>query len=156
MYIAYFNALKTLIKDELNSLKTVDWYNGQYQRYEDLKAVAFPACYIEFESPINWLDTSNNMQIAETSLYLHLVQRDLGDSPESIMNLAQETHLALHGRSLVHENQRISTSLSRSESELITEYDQLKVMKLRYNTSLMDCASIPQYRKQKVRLKLEL
>ena len=149
MYTDYFNTLQTLLKANVNSLKTVDWYNHQYERYTDLKAVALPACYIEFEEPIAWQNASNKTQIAQVNISLHLVQFDISDSPKKIMELAKNTHLAVQGRALTLNGKPLSNSFTRSESELITQYDQLKVMKITYLTTLMDSSTAPKYNKRK-------
>ena len=149
MYTDYFNALQTILKAHLNAFQTVDWYNRQYERYTDLKAVALPACYIEFEEPIAWQNAGNKTQMAEMNISLHLVQFDIGDSPEKVMELAKNTHLAVHGRRLTLNGNPLTGSFTRSESELITQYDQLKVMKITYLTTLMDSSTAPKYNKRK-------
>ena len=155
MYIPYFNAIKTLFKTHLNDFKTIDWYNDQYSRYKDLKAVVLPAVYIEFDDTVNWQDAGNKLQLADTTIKLHIVQFYVGDSPEIVMHLAQKTHKVLQGKSLVYEEQKLSTALTRTASSLISEYDQLKIMTLSYSTALFDASAMPCYTKIPVKLNVK-
>ena len=154
MYIPYFNAIKEILK-QVDGLKTVDWYNNQYSRYQDLKAVAWPAVYIEFDSTVNWQDGANKLQLTDTSIKLHLVQFHVGDSPEIVMNLAGNVHKVFQGKSLVHEGQKLSTGFTRVESSLITEYDQLKVMTLTYGTAFFDASVMNCYTKTEANLDID-
>jgi len=143
MYINYYNAVKTLINQDLNTIKTIDWYNNQYDRFKDLKAVTLPAVYIEFSSPANWNTAGNGLQTANIEITLHLVRFDIGDSPELALLLANELHKLMHQSILLEGSNQLSTRLTRTESELITEYDQLKVVKLTYSTTIYDCTTAP-------------
>lgn len=138
MYTDYFTIIKALINERLNEIKTVDWYNNQYERYENLKAIKFPAVYVEFDNPMNWITQGDGLQSADTTIRFHLIVNDLGDSPEKLMLLANKLHKALHLTALTDEGEQLSTKLMRTQSSLETEYDQLKVMVLSYATTLSD------------------
>jgi len=143
MYTAYKNAIETLIKTNLNAIKTVDWYNQQYENYEDEKAINFPACYIEFEDPIDWQSLASGVQQATNAkIRLHLVSFDIADSPEPAMELTTELHKVIHTKRLMDGSDQLSTELMRTQSELITRYDQLKVTILSYQTTLIDCSAV--------------
>lgn len=142
MYIDYYNSIKSIIDCHLEAIKTIDWFNNQYERYEDLKAVAFPALYVEFEDDIDWETLGNGEQQAETQIVFHLVAFDIGDSPASILLQAKELHKILHGKLLSDEELQLSTELVRTKSRLNTEFDQLKVVKLTYDTTLFDYSTV--------------
>lgn len=150
MYIDYFNAIQTLIKSNLNTIKTVDFFNRQYERYSETKAVAFPAIYVEFDSPLTWQDSGNKSQLAETEIKLHIVACSIEDTLDTVMSTAQEVHRCLHSRSLVYQENKLSTGMSRRQSELITSYDQLKVIILTYHTTLFDNSTVKIYSKVRV------
>ncbi len=138
MIIPHYNSLKTLIEDRLTSFKKVDWFNNQYERYEDLKATALPACYIEFPSDIDWQQVGNNVQYAEVDIVLHLVVFDVKDAPVSILNIASDTFKELNTQTLWDETEQLSTELVRVKSSLTTNYDQLKVVKMTFRTNIAD------------------
>ncbi len=143
MYINYYNAVKTLINQGLNDIKTIDWYNNQYDRLKDLKAVKLPAVYIEFPEDIDWKTAGNGLQTADTKITLHLVKFDIGDSPEPTLLLANELHKKIHQSVLLDGINQLSTKLTRVKSKLVIEYDQLKVVKLTYSTTIYDCTTAP-------------
>tara|TARA_R110002111_G_scaffold180375_2_gene245985 strand:+ start:81 stop:560 length:480 start_codon:yes stop_codon:yes gene_type:complete len=143
MYINYFNALKTLIKSNLNTVKTVDWFNEQYTRTEELKAIEYPAVYIEFGNPVFWKTGGDGMQYAETNITLHIVYFDVEDAPNTSLTLASDTHKLIHSKTLMNGDEQLTSSLVRTASELVTEYDQLKIIKLTYDCTLYDCSTMP-------------
>lgn len=143
MYIDYYNAIKTLINQGLNSIKTIDWYNRQYERFEKLKASALPAVYVEFPTPANWNTGGNGLQTAQVYITLHIVMFDVADTPEPVLTLANEIHKIIHLSVLINGPVQLSTRLMRTESELITEYDQVKVVTLTYTTTIYDCSTAP-------------
>lgn len=143
MYINYFNAIRTVINDQLNAVKSVDWFNNQYMRYEDLKATALPAVYIEFAQPIRWTTKVDGLQVADTEIRLHLVVNDVADSPEGNLNLASDLHKVMHRFILMDDGKPVSSELVRTESSLKTNFDQLKVMELTYATMLYDYSAMP-------------
>lgn len=144
MYIDYKNALESRIKT-LSAIRTVDWYNDQYDRYEDLKTIALPACYIEFENPIQWVTNGDGLQTAQTEIRLHLVVFDVADSPNPSLELANDLHKTIHSHSLFKDNEQLSTELVRTSSALKTEYDQLKIIVLSYATTLYDTTTLRRY-----------
>lgn len=143
MYINYFNAIKTVINERLSAVKTVDWFNNQYNRYEELKAVALPAIYIEFQQPMFWSTAADGLQTADTEIKLHLVLFDVADSPEVNLNLASDLNKIMHRFILMDGAEQLSTELVRIQSSLKTNYDQLKVIELTYATELYDCSTMP-------------
>ena len=144
MYIDHFDALKTLIETHLTTVKKVDWYNRQYERYQDLKAEPLPAVYIEFPRPVNWKTAGNKLQLADVVIRLHVVMFSLEDKPVQSLSLAKQVDALLNAKPLRQNNLYLSTALVRNESDLITEYDQLKVMVLGYATTLHDASLVPQ------------
>jgi hypothetical protein len=137
MYTEYYNAIESRIKQGLNSVKTVDFYNAQYQRYQELKANSFPAVYVEFDNPITWKTQGNGLQTADTVIKLHMVVKDIADSPAAALGLASDLSKLFHLHSL-SDTKQLSTELCRSETSLETEYDQLKVVVISFVTSLAD------------------
>lgn len=144
MYIEYYNALEALIKTNLNAIKTVDWFNQQYTRTEEEKAIGYPAVYIEFENPMAWHNGGNNMQYAKTSITIHLVCFDVKDAPNTSLSLANDLHKLINYKTLMDGNEQLSSSLVRTQSELETDYDQLKVIKLNYDCTLYDYSTMPE------------
>ena len=70
MYKLHYDAVKAHLNAALPSIKTVDWYNNQYTRYKDLKAIKFPAAYIEFQNPMTWQTIGENVQTADTKIII--------------------------------------------------------------------------------------
>lgn len=165
MYTPFKNALETLIKTSLNTVKTIDWYNNQYGRYEDLKAIKLPACYIEFENPMRWKTNGDGLQTADAVIKLHLVHFDVADSPVASLKLTNELHKAIHGKRLMEvpvlmnelltedgaalaiegKKEQLSTELMRTQSEMVQDYDQLKVTILTYACTLYDLTMLKRY-----------
>lgn len=145
MYTTYKNALETKIKASVGAIKTIDYYNRQYERYEDLKAIKFPACYIEFERPITWRTEGDGLQTADTFIKVHLVVLDLKDNPEAALSLGKETFKKLHLKRLMDGAEQLSTELVRKTSELVDDFDQLKVVIIQFNTTLYDTTTLKRY-----------
>ena len=144
MYIKYFNSIKTLIKSNLNSIKKVDYYNNQYTRTDELKAVEYPAVFVEFQNPMNWKTGGNGMQYAETFIILHIVYFDVADAPNTALILSSDIHKIIHNSTLLDTNNNpLSSSMVRTASELKTEFDQLKVIRLTYDCALYDYSTMP-------------
>ncbi len=146
MYIDYYNSLKQYIAANMPEIKHIDWYNGQYTRYQEVKATALPAVYVEFGNPINWQTQGNGLQVAvDASIRFHLVLFDVNDNPEQNLNLAKTLHKKLHLFKLTDtQGTQISTGLMRTSSELVTDFDQLKIIILEYSTALYDYSAMPQ------------
>ncbi len=143
MYIDYFNSVQTLINSNLNSIKTVDWYNNQYTRTEQLKATDYPAVYVEFENPMRWETGGDGLQYADTSITFHLVLFDVADAPSSALGIAKDLHSLLHSTTLKDSNNKpLSSSMVRTSSELIVNFDQLKIVKLVYSLAVYDYSTI--------------
>ncbi len=144
MYIDYYNDLKQHITANMPEIKHIDWYNGQYNRYEEVKATAFPALYIEFGNPLQWQTHGNGLQVAvDSSIRFHLVLFDVNDNPELNLALASNLHKLLHLYKIKDANSvQLSTGLMRTSSELLTDFDQLKVIILEYSTALYDYSTI--------------
>lgn len=138
MILPHFNALQTLIETGLNSIKKIDWYNGQYNRYKDVKAVPFPNCLIEFPDEIDWRAGGNGVQFADIDIRLHLVVFDLNDNPVSIYQLASEVYKFINNKVLLDGIEQLSTELVRNRSTKITPDDQIKVMILSFGTNISD------------------
>ena len=51
----------------------------------------------------------------------------------------------MQGQSLVQDSQRVSTGLSLTQSELVTDFDQLKVMILTYDTTIYNYTTVNTY-----------
>lgn len=149
MYIDHFEALKARILDKVPAIKTVDYYNRQYERTDELKAVTYPACYIQFPDRIEgWVENGNGIQSADIEIIFHIVVKDLGDYPVSVMQLAQDHYKQFSKKQILHPYGSltpiaIGTAFQRMSTELVTEYDQLKVTKIGYGTSILDCDNAP-------------
>ncbi len=112
--IAHFEALKTLIKQRYTAVKTVDIYNRQYQRTEKLKAIQYPAVYIDF-GKINWNGNhSDGSQTANNhTIVLHFVNYDVDDSPVPTLTLAEGLHTAIKNKKLKdNTNQTIGSNVT--------------------------------------------
>ena len=145
MHIPYFNAIKTMITQRLSVVKTVDWYNKQYERnFEDVKATPLPACYIDFGT-VGWQDTAQGGKSADVEIQLHLVSFSVLDNPIQSLQLANDLQNIMQGQSLVQDSQRVSTGLSLTQSELVTDFDQLKVMILTYDTTIYNYTTLNTY-----------
>lgn len=156
MYNAYYNSLKDLLK-LIPELKEFDWFNDQYSRYEELKPNLFPAVYIEFQNPLIWQDGGNGLQVAEnTNINIHIVQFGLKDEPSDEMDIASIVFKKVNGQSLKDANgDDLSTPLTRSSSELITKFDQLKVIIISFRTALYDKSAMKQLVPANPTLKVE-
>lgn len=152
MYIDYFNAIKTFLNTNLSTVKTVDWFNDQYNRYEDLKAQSFPAAYIEFVDPLKWETNGNKLQSARSRIKVHLVIFDIADAPNKGLNLGKDLFKAMHGLVLVNDDEQLSTELVRVESDLNTTFDQLKIIEMVFETTLYDTSAMPNYTEVTARL----
>jgi hypothetical protein len=145
MYINYYNAIKTRINQRLNTIKTVDWFNDQYNRYQETKAPILPAVYVEFANPLQWETKGDGLQTAPAQITLHLVVFDLIEQAEPSLALASELHKIMHRFKLKENNADLSTPLMRTSSEIDMPFDQLKVIKLSYDTTLFDTSTLRVY-----------
>lgn len=144
MYIEYFDAIEQIISNEVQEINKVDWYNDQYERYEDLKAVKLPAAYIEFDNPFPWTTNGNGLQTASAAFSLHIVDFDVKDKPNDTFLLAKKINKALHGKALWNGQKQLATKMVRIQSSLLTNYDQMKVIILRFDTTFYDDSTIPE------------
>ena len=136
MYSSFFKAVKTAIKRQLNDSVEVDYFNNQYYNYENLNVVKFPAVYVELGN-ITWQDASQGLKISEHGIILHVVSNDLSTSPRNAIAVAENIADILQGHSLFNEEQKkISTGMTLTEIELLTQYSQIKVMRVTLKTTL--------------------
>lgn len=143
MYITYYNAIKTHFKEHLNQIKTIDWFNHNYDGFDEKKYDPLPAIYIEFEDDIDWRDGGNGLQHADTYFRVHIVCKDLKDIPDKIMNLSQDVHLKTQNIRLYLEDQQLTSELTRTGSKFKSDYDQVKVMVLKYKAMFYDYSTMP-------------
>lgn len=127
----------------MNGIETVDWYNRQYERYEEVKAVRLPACYIEVPE-LRWETLGEGVQAARAEISLHLVAFDVADSPVPALQLARELHQAIQGHRLMDGSRQLAAELVRSFSRM-EQYDQLKVVVQGYATTLYDYSTLVEY-----------
>ena len=147
MYTPYFESIKTLItSDTRNPFKLIDYYNEQYQKYKLEKAKRFPHLFVEFPGEIVWEEMGNKAQHApNTDLIFHVVNYDVKDSPGDSMGIAHVFNKILNHQILMLNDEQLSTSLVRSTTELLSNYDQLKVMKIKYSTCLYEARFMDEY-----------
>lgn len=144
MILPHFNSLQTLIEDNLTDIKKVDWFNDQYNRYEDIKALPKKLCLIEFPDTIDWQARGNGVQQADVDIRLHLVVIDIKDSPVSIYQYAANVYQFLDKKVLWDGNDQLSTELVRVRSTKITPDTQVKVIILDFRTNIIDTSASPQ------------
>lgn len=141
-----YAAVKAQIETNPN-VKTVDWYNEQYQNTEKENPRAYPAVYIEFIDPIEFTDASNKMQHTSAKILLHCVTNYLTDSPEAALNFSQWIAGTLNGKDLFttigETPAQLTTKLVRQNVSMPKRYKNLKVVKIQficeaYDQSLMD------------------
>jgi len=142
MYIPFYNATETLFKTHFKPVKTIDYWNNQFDQTEKAKAVKYPAAYVEFENPINWTDAGNQVQQADTVIYIHLGVMDLSDKPTKIMELAQGAFKAIQGKTLTEGSIHISGKLTRNHTSL-NSYEQIKEMVIGFKCTLYDYSNCP-------------
>lgn len=140
----YLNSIITLFKSNLNEIKTVDYFNNQYNSFEKIKAIKMPSVFIEFDDNISWHDLSNGKQLTETEINFHIVIFDLSDSPQKLFDLSEKVHKLLQGNSLYREKTQLSTGFSRTKSQKINKHTQIKILKLSYKTCLFDYSAVKQ------------
>ena len=139
---AYFDLIKQRIA-ELNEIRSVHWYNGQYERYDETRPPDLPAVYVEFDNPVYWQTAGGGVQVApETTVRLHLAVKDLDDKPDKLWELGNMLHRHMHLWP-VPDDDMIMTTLMRSQWEW-RQYDQLKVLIIGYKTALYDYSTVPQ------------
>ena len=141
--------LKDLVEQkirEIPEIKTVDWYNQQYENTEEDYARLYPAVYIEIADPSNWSDAGNKMQHGTVSIRLHVVDFNLKDDPVEVMQLDQKIFLKLHGNPLFDINgNQVATCLTRKTTDLVKRYNQLKIMRPVYVSEVFDISAMDQY-----------
>lgn len=138
MYLQYYTPLKTTLI-ALSSINHVDWFNNQYDRTEELNAIKYPAVFVDFESPTIWQDRGQGQQAGIARISFHVVVNSLADTPELADQKADEVHEALQNKSITTAAAVVlSTKLMRVESEIILDFDQIKVIKITYACELTD------------------
>lgn len=145
MYIELKDLLAELIQTNVPAVKSIDWYNNQYQNTEKKKAEPYPAVYIEVLDPQRWESGSDGLQVADMRITLHIVVFDLKDLPNAVLELAQSIYLGINNKALYRnsDNKQFSTPLSRVGSEFVKQYHQLKVMKLTFRFGYFDESNYP-------------
>ena len=145
MYIELKDLLADLIRTNVPTIKSIDWYNDQYRNTEKKKAETYPAVYIEVLDPQRWDSGSDGLQVADMRIQLHIVIFDLKDQPNVILELAQTIYLGVNNKALYRsiDNKQFSTPLQRVSSEFVKNYNQLKVMKLTFRFGYFDESNYP-------------
>lgn len=145
MYIELKDLLADLIRTNVPTIKSIDWYNDQYRNTEKKKAETYPAVYIEVLDPQRWDSGSDGLQVADMRIQLHIVIFDLKDQPNAILELAQTIYLGVNNKALYRsiDNKQFSTPLQRVSSEFVKNYNQLKVMKLTFRFGYFDESNYP-------------
>jgi hypothetical protein len=145
MYIELKDLLADLIRTNVPTIKSIDWYNDQYRNTEKKKAELYPAVYIEVLDPQSWESGSDGLQFADMRIQLHCVIFNLKDEPNAIMELTQTIYLGINNKALYRsiDNKQFSSPLTRVSSEFVKNYNQLKVMKLGFRFGYFDESNCP-------------
>jgi len=138
MYLQYYTPLATRI-NALSNIQSVDWFNNQYERTEELKAIKYPAVFVDFESPTVWTTQGKGLQIGLAQISFHVVVNNLNTEPDLADQRADDVHKELQDSVISNSDGVVlSSRLSRVESEIILTFDQIKVIKITYSCELQD------------------
>jgi len=138
-----YEVLKGRLK-AISSVKQVDWFNGQYNNMDDEKATKYPAVYVEFLDPINWVQSGNKFQHASVGIRLHCVLFDLLDSPLRTLTFSQAIYENINSKSLYDTNDfQLTTEMVRTATTFPKRYNQLKVVKMDFNCEVFDVTGMP-------------
>lgn len=143
-----YNTLYTAIKNRLqtvNEIKSIDWYNQQYQNTDKEHVETYPAVYIEFLDPVNFKNGGEKWQHATVSFRLHCVVHDLTTSPTASLAIAQKATISLHGVDLYRTinnptpvEEQLTTKLVRTAGTLPKRFKNLKVSLADFNCEAFD------------------
>lgn len=141
-----FNEIYKALQSQLNgvaSIQKVDWYNEQYQNTEDERATRYPAVYIEFLDPVNWVQNGRRWQHATIGIKLHLVVFDLLDSPLRALEFGQLVFEQLNNAVLTDANSgQLTTELVRESTTFPKRYNQLKIIELTWQCEAFDSSGM--------------
>ena len=149
IYNTLYEAIKVRIQT-VGGVKSIDWYNLQYQNTEKEHAEPYPAVYIEFIDPVTFNTGGEKWQHMQLRFRLHVVIHDLTVSPLSAIQVAQDVTKALHGLDLYRTvnnptpvEEQLTTKLVRVAGTLPKRFKNLKVSLVDFlcegfDSSLMD------------------
>lgn len=136
-----YNKFEIALLEWLNyvsDVQTKAWYNQQYENTDEEKAIVYPAVFFEL-GPLRWKQLGDKQQSATARLTLHHVINDYDDSPNNLFDLVQKVYNQLTHVGLNQLDQNPLTSeFVRTDSELVTRFKMLKVMKVDYTFELYD------------------
>lgn len=144
IYNTLYTALKTKL-EAIPALKSIDWYNAQYQNTEKEFAEPYPAVYIEFIDPVNFNTGGEKWQHATLRFRAHVVVHDLTTSPLGTLQIAQLVTQMLHGVDLYRTidnpdptEEQITTKLVRVSGTMPKRFKNLKVSLVDFNCEALD------------------
>jgi len=144
--IRVFDAIKAQLESN-NEIKTIDWYNEQYQNTEKDFPRNFKAVYIEVVDPVEFKEAGNKLQLATIRVRLHIVLFSLKDTPVDSLQFTQTVAGILNGKDLFTQmgeaTVQLTTKLVRNRAAMPKRYKNQKVTNLEmiceaYDQSLMD------------------
>lgn len=144
IYILLFDKLKEML-EQIPGIKSIDWYNEQYQNTEKDFAEPYPAVYIEFLDPTTWQTAGQKMQQATMRMMLHVVVHDLKPVPNSCLNLSQEVFKKLFHTVVFDGVNQITTEMDRNFTELPKRFKNLKVAKIGFVFEVFDITGMDEY-----------
>lgn len=127
---------------EIPEVKSVDWYNEQYQNTDKEHVEAYPAVYIEILDPVNWIPAGEQMQHGTMNVKLHVVVDSLLLSPEPVMDLSQLVFLKINDSAFNHEEHQITGRWIRTATDMPKRYRKLKVMKTTFEAEVYDLTAM--------------
>ncbi len=128
MYKDHYYAIQTYLEDRLNSVQralgmdmrpwSVEQYQEQYSRIEELRMGAFPVVYYELVQPIAWTTSNQKQKVAdEVTLRLHLVDKNLENTSDHILLMAKHLLESVEGSMIEDDEVVYFRSLRMKESE---------------------------------------
>jgi hypothetical protein len=136
-----YSKVKTAIEALLTpvaQIKSIDWFNDQYNNTEKEDAEPYPAVYIELQNPLTWMQAGNNMQTADATITLHVVVNSLKSEPDALFTIAALVESAIQGKWLADGQDQLSTEIIRTVTEPKVRARNLKVYKTSFKTHLFD------------------
>lgn len=141
IYILLYNKIKERL-EQIPAIKSVDWFNQQYQNTEKDNAEPYPAVYVEFSDPTNWKTAGQKMQSATMRVELHVVVHDLKTVPNSCLELMQTVFKKLYHHVVFDGDNQITTELDRDFTELPKRFKNLKVAKIGFMFECFDISGM--------------
>lgn len=133
IYNELLKAIKTVFKNHINTVKTLEIQRDQLKAFSKEKPLVLPAVYIDFKE-FRWENYGHHIQNSPATITLQLAMEST-TTDEKLFSLAQNIFETLENKVL---GDGLTHRLNRITTRNIVKYDGVKVVEIDFGTQVFD------------------